>query len=71
VKQSITQAKSKGTDGRNIQHNHKRGQETYGEDPFLTAKLGAAFIRGLQGNDPKYLLCGYFFSPPLAYGWPI
>ena len=32
-----------------------RGQETYGEDPFLTAKMGAAFVRGLQGNDPKYL----------------
>ncbi len=33
-----------------------RGQETYGEDPFLTGKLGASFVRGLQGNDPKYLL---------------
>lgn len=32
-----------------------RGQETYGEDPFLTAKLSGAFVRGLQGNDPKYL----------------
>lgn len=32
-----------------------RGQETYGEDPYLTGKLGAAFVRGLQGNDPKYL----------------
>lgn len=32
-----------------------RGQETYGEDPFLTGSLGAAFVRGLQGNDPKYL----------------
>ena len=32
-----------------------RGQETYGEDPFLTARLAVAFIRGLQGNDPKYL----------------
>jgi beta-glucosidase len=32
-----------------------RGQETYGEDPFLTAKLGVAFVSGLQGNDPKYL----------------
>lgn len=32
-----------------------RGQETYGEDPFLTTHLGAAFVRGLQGNDPKYL----------------
>ncbi len=32
-----------------------RGQETYGEDPFLTGRLGAALVRGLQGNDPKYL----------------
>lgn len=32
-----------------------RGQETYGEDPFLTATLAVPFIRGLQGNDPKYL----------------
>ena len=32
-----------------------RGQETYGEDPFLTAKLGVGFVNGLQGNDPKYL----------------
>jgi len=32
-----------------------RGQETYGEDPFLTASLGKAFVRGLQGDDPKYL----------------
>jgi beta-glucosidase len=32
-----------------------RGQETYGEDPFLTATLGDAFVRGLQGNDPKYI----------------
>ena len=32
-----------------------RGQETYGEDPFLTATMGSAFIRGLQGNDPHYL----------------
>src|SRR5579859_4075959 len=31
-----------------------RGQETYGEDPFLTGQMGVAFIRGLQGNDPKY-----------------
>ena len=32
-----------------------RGQETYGEDPFLTARLGVAFVRGLQGDDPIYL----------------
>ncbi|MEQ1606874.1 MAG: glycoside hydrolase family 3 C-terminal domain-containing protein [Pyrinomonadaceae bacterium] len=31
-----------------------RGQETWGEDPYLTGKLGMAFVRGLQGNDPKY-----------------
>jgi beta-glucosidase len=31
-----------------------RGQETYGEDPFLMGKLGAAFVRGMQGDDPKY-----------------
>ena len=31
-----------------------RGQETYGEDPFLTATTGVAFIHGLQGDDPKY-----------------
>jgi beta-glucosidase len=32
-----------------------RGQETYGEDPFLTAHMGVAFVTGLQGDDPKYL----------------
>lgn len=32
-----------------------RGQETYGEDPFLTAIIGSAFVRGLQGNNPTYL----------------
>src|SRR6266480_4630526 len=31
-----------------------RGQETYGEDPFLTAQMGVAFVRGMQGNDPHY-----------------
>lgn len=32
-----------------------RGQETWGEDPFLTGTLGTAYVKGLQGNDPKYL----------------
>ncbi len=32
-----------------------RGHETYGEDPFLTGVMGTQFVKGLQGNDPKYL----------------
>src|SRR5919107_1316576 len=32
-----------------------RGQETYGEDPYLTSRLGVEFVKGLQGDDPKYL----------------
>jgi len=32
-----------------------RGHETYGEDPHLTGRIGVAFVKGLQGDDPKYL----------------
>ncbi|WP_348798023.1 glycoside hydrolase family 3 C-terminal domain-containing protein [Flavobacterium adhaerens] len=32
-----------------------RGQETYGEDPFLTASIGVSFVKGLQGDNPNYL----------------
>ena len=32
-----------------------RGHETYGEDPYLTGQIGTQFVKGLQGNDPKYL----------------
>ena len=32
-----------------------RGQETWGEDPFLTGEMGTAFVHGLQGDDPRYL----------------
>ncbi|WP_083619439.1 glycoside hydrolase family 3 N-terminal domain-containing protein [Mucilaginibacter sp. OK098] len=32
-----------------------RGQETYGEDPYLTATMGTAFVKGLQGDDPNHL----------------
>ncbi len=32
-----------------------RGQETYGEDPWLTTRMGVAFVKGLQGNDDRYL----------------
>ena len=32
-----------------------RGQETYGEDPYLASRMGVAFVKGMQGDDPKYL----------------
>ncbi|MGD9050165.1 MAG: glycoside hydrolase family 3 N-terminal domain-containing protein, partial [Anaerolineae bacterium] len=32
-----------------------RGQETYGEDPYLSAQMGVVFVQGLQGDDPQYL----------------
>jgi len=32
-----------------------RGQETYGEDPYLTSRMGVNFVKGLQGNNPNYL----------------
>lgn len=32
-----------------------RGQETYGEDPYLTSRIGVAFVKGLQGDNPNYL----------------
>jgi beta-glucosidase len=32
-----------------------RNQETYGEDPYLTAQMGVVFVKGLQGDDPRYL----------------
>lgn len=32
-----------------------RGQETWGEDPFLTGEMAAEYVKGMQGNDPKYL----------------
>ncbi len=33
-----------------------RGQETYGEDPFLTGRMGVAYVTGLQGDNPRYYL---------------
>lgn len=32
-----------------------RGQETYGEDPYLTSRMGVAYVTGMQGTDPRYL----------------
>ncbi|MEO6922433.1 MAG: glycoside hydrolase family 3 N-terminal domain-containing protein, partial [Bryocella sp.] len=42
-----------------------RGQETYGEDPYLTSRLGVAFVEGIQGNDSKYLKA---IATPKHYG---
>ncbi|MEL6822382.1 MAG: glycoside hydrolase family 3 N-terminal domain-containing protein, partial [Calditrichota bacterium] len=42
-----------------------RGQETYGEDPWLTGQLGVAFVKGLQGDHPRYMktaACGKHFA---------
>lgn len=42
-----------------------RGQETYGEDPWLTSQLGVAFVKGLQGDHPRYMktaACGKHFA---------
>ena len=41
-----------------------RGQETYGEDPFLTGRLGVAYVIGMQGDDPKYYMA---ISTPKHY----
>jgi len=42
-----------------------RGQETYGEDPYLTSRIGLAFVKGLQGDDPdslKLAACAKHFA---------
>lgn len=47
-----------------------RGQESYGEDPYLTSRMGVAFVTGMQGNNPKYLkvaTCAKHFA---AYSGP-
>ena len=41
-----------------------RGQETYGEDPFLSGRMAVAYVTGLQGNDPKYYMA---ISTPKHY----
>lgn len=49
-----------------------RGMETYGEDPFLTGKMGTAVVKGLQGDDPKYfksLACAKHFAVHSGPEW--
>ena len=47
-----------------------RGQETYGEDPYLTARMGVAFVEGLQGNDAKYRKLDATAKHFVAYSGP-
>lgn len=49
-----------------------RGMETYGEDPYLTSRLGVACVKGLQGNDPKYyksLACAKHYAVHSGPEW--
>jgi beta-glucosidase len=49
-----------------------RGQETYGEDPVLTATIGRAMVRGLQGRDPRHLkvaACAKHFAAHSGPEW--
>ncbi len=53
-----------------------RGQETYGEDPYLTSRMGVVFVKGLQGEDPKYFktiatpkLCQYLLQSDNHCRW--
>lgn len=49
-----------------------RGQETYGEDPYLTTQLGLSAVRGLQGNDPKFyktIACAKHFAVHSGPEW--
>src|SRR5690625_4027214 len=47
-----------------------RGQETYGEDPYLTSRMGVAFVRGLQGNNPTYRKLDATAKHFVAYSGP-
>lgn len=47
-----------------------RGQETYGEDPYLTSQMATSFIEGMQGNNPKYLKVGACAKHFAAYSGP-
>ena len=49
-----------------------RGMETYGEDPFLTGRMGVAVVKGLQGNDPRYfksLACAKHYAVHSGPEW--
>ncbi|HEX7338302.1 MAG TPA: glycoside hydrolase family 3 C-terminal domain-containing protein [Rhodanobacteraceae bacterium] len=47
-----------------------RGQETYGEDPYLTSRMGVAFVRGMQGDNAKYLRVDATAKHFVAYSGP-
>lgn len=47
-----------------------RGQETFGEDPYLTSRMGCAFVRGLQGDDPERMLSAACAKHYLVHSGP-
>ena len=47
-----------------------RGQETWGEDPYLTGRLASQFVRGMQGNDPNYLKVAACAKHLIAHSGP-
>ena len=47
-----------------------RGQETYGEDPYLTSRLCVAYIKGIQGDNPRYLKAAACVKHFAAYSGP-
>jgi beta-glucosidase len=47
-----------------------RGQETYGEDPYLTSRLGVQFVRGMQGSHPRYWKVSACAKHYLAHSGP-
>ncbi|NLN82643.1 MAG: glycoside hydrolase family 3 protein [Clostridiales bacterium] len=47
-----------------------RGHETYGEDPFLTSKMGVSYIKGLQGNDTRHLKAAACIKHFIAHSGP-
>ena len=47
-----------------------RGHETYGEDPYLTGRMGTAFVKGIQGDDPVYRKCDATLKHFVAHSGP-